>query len=180
MNWTPFEFGGKTYDLTHLHPKTISYIQPAKGINPPRGYSIDVIFSLHCFTHGGENETPDPDLLYCDGRETRIFDFRRYALSLQLPGIIDRLMTCKCFHTGKNNFFTVQIIDEDGKKIDYEVYFTVSRSSKKGVLNLFIQSAYVRDPAHRLSRPKVKHWSQIGFGIILYNTMNKIPIKVPK
>ena len=73
----------------------------------------------------------------------------------------------------------MQIADEQGRKIDYEVYFTASRSSKKGVLNLFIQSAYVRDPAYRPSRPKVNHWSRIGFGIILYNTLNKIPIKVP-
>ena len=182
MYWPPFRYQRKSYDLTHLHPKTITYIQPAneKEKKPAREYLVDVIFSLHCFTRGGESESPEPALFYSDDRETRVFDFRRYALSLKLPGIIDQLMSRKCFHTGKDNFFTVELADEAGNRVEYEIYFTLSMSSTKGVLNLFIQSAYVRDPAYRPSRPKVKHWSSIRFGIILYNTLNNLPIKVPK
>jgi hypothetical protein len=64
VHWKAFKHGDKEYDLCHLHPKTVSYMQPAKGINPPRYYKVDVIFSLHCFTRGMEGETPDPELLY--------------------------------------------------------------------------------------------------------------------
>src|SRR5712691_5201902 len=174
MRWTPFSHGGKQYDLAHLHPKTVSYLQPAKGTSPPRGYKVDVIFSHHCFTRGTENETPDPALLYSDGRETRIFDFRRYELSHRLPAIVDGLMTCRCFHAERGNFFTIEIIDDQGNKIDYEVYFTASKSSKGGVIILYVQSAYIRDSAHRANRPQRK---AIGFSVILYNTLNKIAIK---
>jgi hypothetical protein len=177
VHWKAFKHGDKEYDLCHLHPKTVSYMQPAKGINPPRYYKVDVIFSLHCFTRGMEGETPDPELLYSDYRETRIFDFERYGLSHHLPGIVDGLMNCKCFHTDRGNFFTVQIVDEQGKTADYEVYFTASKSSKAGTINLFVQSAYTRDYAHRANRPQRKC---IGFAIILYNIMNKIQINVPK
>ncbi len=181
MNWKQFVYQGVVYDLSHLHPRSITYTQSAKDGKPERCYNVDVIFSLHCFTREpGVNEAPAANLLYSDDRETRVFDFRRYALSIRLPEIVARLMGCKCFHTGKSNFFTVEIIDDQGQKQNYEMYFTASRSSKKGVINLFIQSAYIRDPDYRSNRPKVNHWAKIGFGIILYNTLNNLPIKPPK
>ena len=174
MRWAPFSHEGKQYDLHHLHPKTVTYLQPAKGLAPPRSYKVEIIFSLHCFTRGMEGETPDPALLYSDSRDTRIFDFRRYELSHHLPAIIDLLMTRKCFHTGRGNYFTVEII-EQGQRIDYEVYFAVSKASKGG-LNLYVQSAYGRDTAHRANRPQRK---PIAFSIILFNTLTGRPIKVP-
>lgn len=115
MRWPTFNHDGAQYDLGHLHPKAITYFQPARGTNPPRCYNVDLIYSLHCFTKGMEGENPDPDLLYSDNRQTRIFDFRRYELSRQLPAIIESLMTCKCFHTGRGNFFTIKILDAQGK-----------------------------------------------------------------
>ena len=124
-----------------------------------------------------DNQTPDPALHYSDNRETRIFDFRRYELSHRLPGVIDGLMTRKCFHAGPRNNFTVDITDDQGCEINYEIYFTASKSSKPGILNLYIESAYVRDNAHRANKPQRK---PIGFQIILFNTRNSIPIKVPK
>jgi hypothetical protein len=137
------------------------------------------LFSLHCFTRSGEGETVDAGMRYSDHRERRIFDFRRYDLSLQLPAIVKSLKTCKCFHTEHGNFFTVSIVDEAGDKVDYEINFTVSKSSKAGIINLFIQSAYPRDAAYSSSRPR-KHPKPIGFPVILHNVLNKIPIKAPK
>lgn len=84
-------------------------------------------------------------------------------------------MQCKCFHTGRDNFFTVKLVDEDGTQVDYEIFFSVSKSGK-GLLNLYVQSAYVRDNLHS-NRP---HEKPIRFGIILYNTLNDIAIKTPK
>lgn len=177
MRWAPFSHDGKLYDLCHLHPKAVTYLQPAKGTNPPRTYRVEVIFSLHCFTRGTENEALDAALLYSDGRETRIFDFGRYAHSHRLPAIIDGLMTCKCFHAGRDNFFTVEILDDEGNRIEYEVYFTASKSSKPGIVTIYVQSAYARDTAHRANRPQRK---PISSPIILFNTLNKIPIKIPQ
>ncbi len=176
MRWASFSHGGKQYDLCHLHPVKVTYSQPAKGLNPPRFYKVEVIFSMHCFTRGMDGEIPDPALIYSDSRDTRIFDFGRYELSHRLPGIIDLLMTRKCFHTGRGNYLTVEIVDAQGQHIDYEVYFTVSKASKGGGLTLYIQSAYGRDIAHRANRPQRK---PIAFPIILFNTLTGAKIKVP-
>ncbi len=123
-------------------------------------------------------ETPDPGLLYSDSRETRIFDFRRYDLSRHLPAIIESLITCKCFHAGRGNFFTVRVLDEHGNKVDYEIYFTVSRSSRQGAVNLYIQSAYARDAEHRSNKPRISP-RPVRFSVILFNTLNRKPIKAP-
>ncbi len=178
IHWQPFQHQGTAYDLSHLHPKPMVYRQAATGGKPEREYRVDVIFSLHCFTRGiKDGETPEAGLLYRDSRECRIFDFRSYALSKHLPGIIEGLPQRKCHHSGKSNFFVVEIVTEEGEKVDYEVFFEASRSSKKGVVNLYVQSAYVRDAAHAGNQPKRK---PIGFAVILHNTLANKPIKIPQ
>lgn len=177
IHWKAFEFDGVIYDLTHLHPKRLTYSQPAKGDKPERVYEVDVIFSMHCFTRGiKQGESPDKNLLYMDSRESRVFDFRRYALSKELPAIVEELHRRKCHHSGKGNFFVVEVINQEGERLDYEIYFEASRSTKKGIINLYVQSAYVRDAAHGNNTPKKK---PIGFTIILFNILNNKPIRIP-
>jgi hypothetical protein len=174
--WPPFEFNGQKYDLCHLQPKTVTFLQPANATNMPRTYKVEVIFSLHCFTRGMQgSEHIDHALCYSDRRETRIFDFRRYEFSRHLPGIVSRLMTCKCFQTARDNFFTAELLDENGNKVSYEIYFTASKASREGIINLYIQSAYVRDRAHSANRPPPM--KAIPFAIILYNTLHKPPLR---
>jgi len=179
--WRPFEYEGKVYDLSHLHPlEELIYIQPQKGDKPERIYIYDTIFSLHCFTRSQKNdETTDNNLLYSDRRETRIFDFHRYELSKKLPDIIRELGQRKCFHTGtKRNFFTVDIQSQNGNVVKYEIYFKVSRSKKhKDRLTVFIESAYTRDESRRSNQPKKK---PIAFSVIAHNTLTGKPSKIPK
>lgn len=178
MQWKPFRFCGKIYDLAHLHPRSITYEQPATANAPTRVYRVDVIFGLHCFTRGRNLNVSRKDaLLYGDDRETRVFDFVRYELSKRLPEIVEGLAQRKCYHTGKGNFFSVEIVREDGQIVEYDVFFVATRSSANGKINLFVQSAYVRDANHASSRPAKK---PIGFFVILFNTLNNKPIKVPK
>ncbi len=139
----------------------------------PRSYEVDIIYSMHCFTRGRRDG--DANLLYSDRRETRVFDFRRYQLSLQLPQIVENLMGRRCYHAGRQNFFTVEMLDDELKRIEYEIYFTASRASS-GRLKLFVQSAYVRDKAHA-NKPQRK---PIGFHVILFNTQNNKSIVVPQ
>jgi hypothetical protein len=140
---------------------------------------VDIIFSLHCFTRGFQpDEEPEAALLYGDARETRIFDFKRYELSKRLPEIIKDLPRRKCYHTGKGNFFSVEIVNaEDRSFIEYDIFLAASRSTRKGIINLYVQSACVRDMEHGSNRP---HEKPIGFYIILSNTLNKRPIRPPK
>lgn len=178
IHWKAFEFEGVIYDLAHLHPKRITFIQEAKDNKPERLYEVDVIFSMHCFTRGTKTgENPNTNLLYKDSRESRIFDFRRYELSKQLPKIVGELLRKKCHHSEKGNFFVVEVLTDKGERLNYEIYFDASRSSKRGVINLFVRSAYVRDEEHRANIPKKK---TIAFAVILFNILNNRPIKIPK
>lgn len=175
--WKPFELQGKLYDLSHLHPRIITYLQPAREKKPEQKYKVRAIFNLHCFTRGQkENETPDPALYYSDNREQRIFDFVRYNLSLQLPGIVESFMSRQCYHTGKGNFLVIELSTGTGKVQNYEIYFNMFIAADN-TLTLRIESAYLRDEEHWESRPK-KH--KIGFGVILSNTKQRKPIKLPK
>lgn len=177
VEWQAFSYAGITYDLSHLHPRRIRFVQPSKGERPERIFVVQLIFGLHCFTRSPEpGELVDPALRYGDSRETRVFCHRRYKLSARLPTIVEGLSERPCYHTGKGNFFVIECVDEQGMRQDFEVYFTASRATPRGVLNLFIQSAYIRDRAHRDNRPKKK---PIWLHVILHNTLTNRPIKEP-
>jgi len=170
--WKPFAYENAAthertvYDLAHLHPLRMIFEQAAKQDKPARTYTVNVIFGLHCFTRGlTKNETPDAALLYADARERRLFDFQRYELSKSLPDIVRSLPNRKCYHTGKSNFFSIEQIDNQGNIVEYEIYFQATRSSVKGILDLFVQSAYVRDDNYASSRP---HKKSIAFFVILF------------
>jgi hypothetical protein len=177
MKWRPFACGADTFDLCHLHPKSITYVQDAKGKNPARTYAVEVRYSMHCFTRSIKaGEKVDPALCYGDHREVRAFDVPRWELSHYLPGIVEGLAQRRCFHTGRGNFFTVELIDKGGNRVEYEVFFNAYRHPGKPNLLLFIQSAYVRDWAHS-NRP---HMKSIGFPVILYNVLNGKEIRTTK
>jgi len=177
VKWTPFQCGEKTYDLSHLHPRTIEYEVAAKSDKPALHFIVDVTYSKHCFSSDlPKNGNYDPALFYRSrfdphNRDPRLFDFRRFFLSKQLPDIIATLVRRKCMHTGHGNFFTVELIEEDGQRVDYDVFFTASRSSIKGRLNLYVQSAFVRE------KEKLPAGKRIRFEIILYNTLVGKPIR---
>jgi len=105
--------------------------------------------------------------MYSDARESRSFDNRRYELSKQLPQLVENLATQKCYHPGHGNFFTIELVQEGGTTAQYEVYFALSHSQKRGVLNLFVQSAYERNP-----KQIKRHKKSIGFFVLLFNTLN--------
>ena len=133
MKWEPFLHQNVAYDLSHLHPRNITYEQPSDAGKPLRRYAVEVRFSLHCVTRGiEENERSDRNLLYSDSRETRVFDFQRYELSKQLPGVVQDLPRRKCYNTGKRSFFTVVTVGDHGQVAEYDVFFEASRSTRIG------------------------------------------------
>lgn len=176
MYWIPFSHDTVEYDLSHLHPFEMEVIQaPAHG-KPERRYLLNVQFSLHCFSRSKES-SDTVSLSYSDNRETRAFCFIRYKYSHYLPDIIRQIAERTCYHTGRGNYLTIELMADDGTRVDYEVYFQVSKSGKKPArLNLFVQSAYTRDHGAQF-RSKIK---KIGFFVIAHNTLQNKPIKVPK
>lgn len=174
MQWLAFHFEGKIFDLSHLHPCEITFERLAKDGKAAIIYTVDVTYSLHCFAKEiPQSGTYDKRLEYSDSRETRLFDLDRFDLSKKLPAVIRSLANRKCLHTWHSNYLTIDYQDEEGRRIEYDVFFTVSKSMRRGRLNLYVQSAYRRDdPKNRppSARP-------IGFLVILHNTLNKLPIR---
>ena len=175
MKWQPFTYQGQEYDLSHVHPFDWEYTAPATEKRPERTYKVMVQFSLHTFTRGIElGEIVDPAIIFPDDKEERAFDFLRYTLSSQLPGIIQGLGERACYHTHHGTFFTIEVVNPAGVVQDYEVYFSLSRSSRKGWLTLYVQSAYVRDQNYGTAQPKRR---KIGFQVIAYNILTGKEIK---
>lgn len=173
--WEPFEYNDRIYQLDHLHPFEMDVVQAAKGKNAERKYPFFISFSLHCFSRKKLRNEEDINLYYSDSRETRVFCYNRYELSKRLPDIIRDIGRKKCSHTGHGNFFIVEIMTEEGKSQNYEVYFSV-RKEKKGKLWLHIESAYIRDRNHAVSRKK----KPIAFYVIAHNKLHNKLIKIPK
>jgi hypothetical protein len=172
VKWLPFNYGGNVYDLAHLHPCTMKYEYPADGEKASTVFKVDVTYGMHCFScDPAKAGLVPPGMEYADARHVRVFDFGRYELSKQLPRIIEGLAERKCWNSGKGNFFTIEVITEDGEAADYDVFFAVSKSGQKGRINLFVQSAYIRD------RQTLESSSPIKFRFILHNTLNRIAIK---
>lgn len=171
MKWLAFQHNDTTYDLCHLHPFEMEVVQPAKDKKPEQRFRFVVKFSLHCFAAEIKNGD-DPALAYSDNRETRTFCFDRYRLSHHLPDIIRDIGAKRCSHTGKGNFFIVELIDDEGNQVEYEIYFDVTKGKP---MELFIQSAYVRDDT--TYRPKTK---KISFYVIAHNRRAGKPIRTPK
>lgn len=176
MFWSPFNFKGKVYGLRHLHPKTVTYIHEAQGLKPEVRYDVKVTYSLHCFTQeAAVGENPDKALFYSDNRETRVFDFNRWRLSQELPGMIESLLNRKCYQTRRRNFLTVGMLDsESNALIQYEVYFQVTNSSKADALDLFVETAYPR--AKPVQGNFRHHNKPVGFAVILKKTRERRPI----
>ena len=179
MKWRAFTYQNIVYDLSHLYSFSWTYVFPAQGVDLERNYPFDVTFGLHTFTKGiTDSVSGDQGLIYGDSREERQFDFDRYELSKRLPEVVRSLGIRKCYQTRHGNFFTVDLIKEDGMERNYEVYFAVSRSNKqKGRLRLYIQSAYERTENHG-AQPGKK--PRIGFHVIAHNKLNNKSIKAPK
>lgn len=174
MKWKPFQYDGKAYDLAHLHPRTFRFERPAEGNKPAEVYKVDTIFTSHCFTREPKKaEIYNKSQVYPNDHENRLFDFRRYELSKQLPEIIQTLPARKPRHNNnRRNFFSVEVIAENGATIEYDIFFKV-RKVAKGRLEMIVETAFVRDPDYNSLRPEGK---PIRFWIILHNTLNNIRI----
>ena len=171
MQWIAFQYKFVTYDLSHLHPCIVPFERSATAKLPAVTFNVNVSFSLHCFTHRIEPGSRHDRLLeYSDPRETRCFNFERYELSKRLPEIIRSLDKRKCLQTSHTNYFSIDTMTAEGQKVEYDVFFQV-RKPGKGMLDLFVESAYKRE---RPGRPKAK---TIGFLVILHKTMAEQQIK---
>ena len=175
MNWRPHRITGRVFELSHLDPFEFELVVPEKQGKPSATYRIRVEFSMHCFTHSvRDGESYSSVLEYRHGNETRVFDEERYDLSKLLPEIVRTISDRKCYHAKDRNFFTIEAINQDGKRSEYSVFFTVFRRGTKNGLMLVVQSAYVRYQVPLARRRPIR------FSIIAFNVISGKPIRIPK
>jgi hypothetical protein len=174
VQWNNFKHDGKTYDLSHLHPRSFRFERPAEGGRPAEIYTVDTVFTSQCFTRDPKKaETYDASLIYPDPYEVRIFDPRRYEMSKHLATIIQALPMARPRHNGgRGKFFSVEMITESGDTVEYDIFFKVKKGEKG--LEMIIETAFIRDPDYDSARPDGK---PIRFWIILHHTLHNIKIR---
>jgi hypothetical protein len=171
MEWINFNYQGEVYDLSHLNSFEWSFTAAEGDKRPERTYRLYVTFSSHCFTRNPQpGEQIAEDLLFHTKKESRVFCFDRHEYSFTLPDIVKCLDERQCWKTGKGNFFTAEFFDRSGKEIEYEVYFDVVKTGRKGWLNLIIQTAFCRTKGYESTQPKKR---RIRLHVIAYNTQIK-------
>lgn len=143
-------FRGQAWDLSHLDAFALRAELPLANVMVP--VDVVVLFSCHCFTqevkHDGRAEHEIPaDELYVDSRETRVLNEERYNLSRRfLRALIVDLTnrTIQVADPTRPNFITVEVLDDEGQRLQYAVFFEVEKDrSRKKRLLLRVQSAYV-------------------------------------
>jgi hypothetical protein len=175
MNWRPFEYHGQLFDLSHIHPFEYVFERPATEQSLAERFRVSVRFSSHCFTRKPElEEAVDPELIYPYDTERRLFDPSRFLLSYHLPELIRNLSSKRVRQNfGRHKFFTVELVDDAGVRIEYDIFFRLVKVGK-GMLELIVETAFDRRPENRKNRPAGK---PIRFWIILHNTLHGKPIR---
>lgn len=175
LRWASVLFEGQSYSLDHLSASIREVFIAPNVRAPERRITLAVTYGLHCFSVSNNNENKC-NIIVSDEREERLFDLGRYRLSLALPEIIANLEFRRCFHTGHRNFFTVELLDEQGRKQDYVIYFRTWRaaSGETGDVRLHVESAYLRSDAPQ------RHKKSIRFKVIVANTYTGKEIHEPK
>jgi len=175
MKWRPFTHNGSIYDLSHLDPFEWHYTAGAGERRPERTYKFHVAFSMHCFTRRPrDGEQTEADMWYEGPREKRVFCFDRHELSYHLPEILRSIGGRICWHTHHGNFFTIELTTRQGQDVEYEVYFDVTKASRRGWLNLIVESAYIRTEEYGSSQPRKR---KIRFDVIAYNRQMRQSIR---
>lgn len=177
------------YDLTHLTAFSHDYIQaPKDDGTAEKRYRCIIEFGTHCFTRGinkrkGEKLSDiEPALRYITDKEVRIFCFERYQVSKMLPQIMREVSRNKCYFTSADDkFLTISLTDRCGKKVDYEIYFSLKRAkSPKHDIHIYINSAYIRDEGYKENHGTKARRKPVGFFVLLHNTLSNKRIKCPK
>lgn len=175
LHWETVVFNGVSYSLEHLSASTRELVIAPNARAPERRIRLAVTYGLHCFSVSID-DVKTTNLVVRDGREQRAFDLARYRLSRALPEIVASLELRRCFHTGHRNFFTVELVDEQGQTQDYVIYFRTWRAAagELGDVRLHVESAYLRSDAPQ------RHKKSIRFKVIVANTYTGKEIHEPK
>ncbi|RRH68325.1 hypothetical protein [Falsigemmobacter faecalis] len=164
--WPPFYHDNLPVDLSHLEPFDLTVTTPSGA---QRG--VHVTFSPHTFTRG--IETGDPKAQECF--DQRVFCSERYELSKALVQIITTWPDRRVLQTWERRSWVYLAIVELGVEGGpYHVFFSLKRRQKPARVDLFIESAYRKDPSSYTppSRP-----SPIRFALLVEKVFQGQPLR---
>lgn len=150
---------GVTFDLSHLAPKKMLSKVTLPG-NTVKDLPVEVAFTMHCWSRGllateTEANVPATHLLY-DGKEPRLFCERRHRLSLQLPALVEKMLTEHpvVYPVKGGNFVHFEMVEEleDGTTltVTYLMILQMRKSTpdKGRFIKLRVETAYPEDLAN--------------------------------
>lgn len=195
MNWKEIKergvitVSGKEYDLAHLNDVHYRFTVEATKDSPDISFGVQVLFSSHCVSWGAKNGTLID--FHVHGRDRRIYDHRgqercfcedRYELSKQLPDIFSRFLDYKCFFTGHGNWLLVEIVDDQGNKSEYEVYFDIKKGDGQQLV-INVESAYIRNLSRKATQPnlaKLKLKDKVKAKVLAIKKLKGETIRAPR
>ena len=155
VTFKPIKIAGKVYGFDHLKPVTLA-VQPDAKLET-KALRILVNFSCHCFTGKFDG---NPAFEYRHGNEVRCFDEERFSLSFNLSAMVQAIADKKVYFTRETNYLTVEVVDHDGKRLRYTMFFDLKRARDAGHdLVMTVESAYIKDAFP-------KHLDKIRFRIL--------------
>jgi hypothetical protein len=180
------EVAGTKHDLSHLKDAKHHFTIEASGRHPEISFSILVQYSSHCVSwgpkHGQEIDFTafgEERCIIDDKGIHRCFCETRHELSFNLPSIFATLTERLCLFTGHENWLTIEILDPSGKRLEYEVFFSLTKQSSR-MLRIYVESAYVRDPNDPGNRPvHLKRRDKVRAKVLLAKKLRGEPIRRP-
>lgn len=158
--------GEERFDFDHLAP--FSFTVPTRL--RPRGATIDVRFSNHCYSESYDAAIHGPDsVLVWDRGRRRVFSLDRYIQSRRLRGIVEGFPSARIYHTPEANFVRI-VPNEPAVGGEYRVYFNLKPGKDQSCnVRLFVESAY---PATDLRRPLLPaHMTRVRFALLIDKVM---------
>jgi hypothetical protein len=168
-------FEGQVYTFPHLAQMTLSVdlVVQLQPISIP----VRVTFGCHCFTedfdpikHGGHHR-------YTHLGEERAFDVERYQCSLQLPQVMNSMLSGTIYRADRSYTYVAQIVLPPGTGLaPYSIFFSLEKTRKSAVpaVEMFIKSAYLSPLKHS---PNAQSWR---FKALVGEKADVFPAKSPK
>lgn len=156
MTWQSFQdASGTRYDLHHLRPVLVTYHLRPTVMRPARNVVVRVTYGMHCFTRQPKlGEVVDPASIYFKNAEGRLFCSDRWALTAELPRMIETFLERNCWETDRRNhvmFSNARAADGS----EYAVFFALRGASagREWDATLLVISAHPRDRFKKRGKP---------------------------
>lgn len=174
-NFANKTFDGQVYTFPHLQKITLSVdlVISSRPVIIP----VHVTFGCHCFTEDFDSEKHGGHHRYTHLGEERAFDVERYQCSLQLPQVMNAMLTGTIYRADRSFTYVSQIVLPPSTGLEpYSIFFSLEKTRKSAVpaVEMFVKSAYLSALKHS---PNAQSWR---FKALVGQKAEVFPAKPPK